>query len=163
MNRPGKRGESRPATGCHPSSIISTTFLAATVELLENHLEYDNLLTSRKPRFLVLQRRTGPGMSCGPAALPKTPVTPLRHFSRTHVSAPPADTYAQRPPRLPRCLAALACYLQARSSLLSRQRGESPKREILGNLAHGCVWRAPAGNEIPAASRCEIRSHSVAG
>ena len=32
----------------------------------------------------------------------------------------------------------------------SRRRSESPKHEVLGNLAHGCERRASVGNDIPA-------------
>ena len=85
------------------------------------------------------------------------------HVFPVFLSAFTAAIYLLRPAHARAVLRSARATFKPGIRLLSRQRSGSPKREILGNLAHGCGWRASAGNGIQAASRCEIRSHAVAG
>ena len=98
-----------------------------------------------------------------PAAVPRTASHRDPNFFAAAYLPPSTQlTRAARPAHRAAPLSARATFKPG-VRLLFRQRSESPKRGVLGNVAHGCEWRAPVRSVILAASRCEIRSLAVAG
>ena len=113
-----------------------------------------NSETSRDPD--LPGRETVPGFR-SPSPNPRNPrirpaqdpFTLTRNFFRApHLPQP-------QPLTLPGAAAAAPPRSRSRATFkpgvrCSRRRSEPPKREILGNLAHGCERRASVGNDIPA-------------